>query len=288
MTLFSDRIGATAAPTTIQVDSMSHELRNSLWNLLHNLYQDNRHDYWQKIVPPIAQFFRKVPIDELPHYDHDKRKWLKEYFFGLQWYDVYNLLEFVARNHAKVMASQYGTTHPVESRRIMEMANAILERELSAYRFVQGLLTPLSNQAEIEAIESAVSLSQQAALGGAAQHIRSSIQLLGSKPNPDYRNAIKEAISAVESVAKQIMRAESATLDSALKQLSAKSNIHGALTSGFLKLYGYTSDEKGIRHAMLDEPNIGFAEAKYMVVSCSAFVYYLIQKAESAGLLKVE
>lgn len=286
MTLFSDRIGATAVPTTIQVDSMSRELRNSLWNLLHNLYQDNNHDYWQKIVPQIAQFFRKVPIDELPYYDHEKRKWLKEYFFGLQWYDAYNLLEFVVRNHAKIFASQYGSGHPVAPQRIVETANTILERELSAYRFVQGFLTPLSNHAEIEAIESAVSHSQNASLGGAALHIRSSIQLLGSKPNPDYRNAIKEAISAVESVAKQIMRAESATLDSALKQLSAKSDIHGALASGFLKLYGYTSDESGIRHAALDEPNVGFAEAKYMVVSCSAFVYYLIQKAESAGLLK--
>lgn len=82
------------------------------------------------------------------------------------------------------------------------------------------------------------------------------------------------------------MGTDSATLDAALKELSKKTEIHGALSSGFSKLYGYTSDESGIRHAILEEPNIGFAEAKYMIVSCSAFVNFLIQKADAAGLVK--
>lgn len=37
----------------------------------------------------------------------------------------------------------------------------------------------------------------------------------------------------------------------------------------------YTSDEGGIRHAMLEEPNIGYDEAKYMAVACSAFVNFI-------------
>jgi len=53
-----------------------------------------------------------------------------------------------------------------------------------------------------------------------------------------------------------------------------------------MKLYGYTSDEDGIRHAILNDPELGFAEAKFMVVSCSAFVNYLIAKGEAGGLLK--
>ena len=72
----------------------------------------------------------------------------------------------------------------------------------------------------------------------------------------------------------------------ALGKLSEHSEIHGALKSAFNKLYGYTSDESGIRHAILDDPNIGFDEAKFMVVSCSAFVNFLISKAEKAALLK--
>lgn len=168
----------------------------------------------------------------------------------------------------------------------MTAVNRILERELSGFRFLQGTLVPITNATEIEEIDSAVVTAQKFGFAGAWEHIRTALDLLGKKPTPDYRNAIKEAICAVESVAKQIVGADSATLDAALKELSKKTDIHGALSSAFSKLYDYTSDESGIRHAILEEPNVGFAEAKYMIVSCSAFVNFLIQKADAAGLAK--
>jgi hypothetical protein len=46
-------------------------------------------------------------------------------------------------------------------------------------------------------------------------------------------------------------------------------------------LYGYTSDSSGIRHALQDEPNLDFVDAKFMLVACSAFVNYLTDKAAS-------
>jgi hypothetical protein len=49
-------------------------------------------------------------------------------------------------------------------------------------------------------------------------------------------------------------------------------------------MYGYTSDAQGIRHALMDEPNLSFEDAKFMLVSCSAFVNYLIAKAAKAGI----
>ena len=60
--------------------------------------------------------------------------------------------------------------------------------------------------------------------------------------------------------------------------------LHGALTSAFTKLSGYTSDESGIRHALLDEPDISYEDAKFMLVACSAFINYLMVKASKAGI----
>lgn len=68
--------------------------------------------------------------------------------------------------------------------------------------------------------------------------------------------------------------------------LGDKANLHGALKSAFEKLYGFTSDDDGIRHAMIDDPSVGFDEAKYMIVSCSAFCSYLLGKAQSVDLIK--
>ena len=46
----------------------------------------------------------------------------------------------------------------------------------------------------------------------------------------------------------------------------------------FKDLYGYASDENGIRHGGIDFKNVPPEDAKFMLVSCSAFVNYLIEK----------
>lgn len=109
---------------------------------------------------------------------------------------------------------------------------------------------------------------------------------LSDKNIPDYLNSIKESISAVESVAKIISNEKSQGLKDALNALSKLTTIHGSMREGFIKLYEYTSDEGGIRHAIIEnDQNIGFDEAKYTLVACSAFVNYLISKARTANLL---
>ena len=98
---------------------------------------------------------------------------------------------------------------------------------MSGYRFIDGVIAPISNKTEVEAIETAINATQKTGLKGASLHIRTALELLGKKPTPDYRNSIKEAISAVESVAKQIVGADAATLDGALKELGEKSKVSG-------------------------------------------------------------
>lgn len=73
------------------------------------------------------------------------------------------------------------------------------------------------------------------------------------------------------------------TLGDALKAIGRKVPLHPALSGAFEKLYGYTSDADGIRHALLDEPSLFQEDALFMLVSCSAFVSYLIAKCAKAG-----
>jgi hypothetical protein len=59
------------------------------------------------------------------------------------------------------------------------------------------------------------------------------------------------------------------------------------MKNGFISLYAYTSDEKSIRHALLDDSTakVDEADALFMFGACAAFVSYLINKARSNGLL---
>ncbi len=160
-------------------------------------------------------------------------------------------------------------------KRLIESINVILERELSSYRFVGGTFTDITDTQEVSMLDEAFSDTEFPAVHA---HLRRALELLSDRKQPDYRNSIKESISAVESLAQTISGQPKATLGDALKVLERTNKIHPALKEGFSKIYGYTSDEGGIRHAMLDEPNLSPADAKFFLLSCTSFINYLKSK----------
>ncbi|MEY3444095.1 MAG: hypothetical protein RLZZ519_2376, partial [Bacteroidota bacterium] len=121
-------------------------------------------------------------------------------------------------------------------------------------------------------------------LQGCNIHLTAALRKLSDRENPDYRNSIKESISAVESIAKTISEEDSKSLKPALDKIKKPLGLHQALVTAFGSLYGYTSDEGGIRHAMMETNTSDFEDAKYMLVSCSAFINYLIAKCAKAGI----
>lgn len=291
MKRFSQRIGVEEVSTSLQIDSMNNDLKNSLWNVLLYLYNRKTNNYWLMVADHVAVNFRKSPADEVPYLDYDCREWLKEYFFSLKWYGIYNFIEFLVENHetmSRISSGHSYKNHDVKNIELKSILNDILERELSGFRFISGSLTPISDKIEQTAILDALTATEDSGLSGANEHLNTALRLLGKKPDPDYRNSIKESISAVESITKKFTGKKSNGLDGAIEELAKQSELHGALKAGFKSLYGFTSDTDGVRHAILDQPNVSFAEAKYMLVSCSAFVHYLIEKADQASLLDKE
>ena len=263
----------------MQVDSMDDDLRIGLWNALQLFYFNKpRSGYELSDFPDldlllhfIWQYFFKQPIDTVPElwgvaYNH-----LRKWFFEGDWNEIYDFIEFVANNFPGVS----------ENEKFMSFCNTTLEREMSPYRFVDGLIVQLTSEEEIAEIEQA--LNAPTPLKPVATHIKTALELISDKTNPDYRNSIKESISAVESMCNLITGTRD-TLGEALKKVGDKIAIHPALKKGFSNIYGYTSDASGIRHALLDEPNLDFEDAKYMLVSCSAFINYLASKAAKAGI----
>jgi hypothetical protein len=88
---------------------------------------------------------------------------------------------------------------------------------------------------------------------------------------------VRNSIHAVESIAVRLAP-DSTTLGPALADLESKGHLHGALKAAFAKLYGYTSDEKGVRHALVygDEANVDEADALFMLGACASFVSFLL------------
>lgn len=274
MKRFSERHGVKPIKQAIQIDGMDHDLRNGLWNAVALHFFDPigarigsggvTFSRDQAFLRAIWSDFFKYPLDSLPSYWTDIRHLLRTEFYKFAWYEVYDFLEFV------LLLDQ--------NERFIEYSNRILEREVSGYRFLDGLITPITSEAEVAAIEEAANLEGK--FGPASEHIRRALELLSSRGAPDYRNSIKESISAVEAACSLVL-GEKGTLGQTLKKIQEQSGLefHPALAKAFESLYGYTSDEGGIRHALLEEHNLTFEDAKFMLVACSGFVNYIKAKS---------
>ena len=76
-----------------------------------------------------------------------------------------------------------------------------------------------------------------------------------------------------------------ANLGECIKVVKNYVAVHPALEKAFSNLYGYTSDAGGIRHALTDESFLPtYADAKFMLVACSAFVNFLWIKVSELGI----
>ncbi|CAD5249685.1 MULTISPECIES: AbiJ-NTD4 domain-containing protein [unclassified Imperialibacter] len=282
MARFSERINKREPKTTIQHDYVDQDLRNGLWNVLNIWFIDelenaqyissSRH---QTLIRSIWFSFFKEPLDTIPYGTQRIVKIFRERFYNWDYLDLYDFIDFIANENCEF---------PIDG--FIDSCNLILKRELSGYRFVNKLLTPITNEHEIKAIESAIENATNRKFNGVTIHLNSALEKLGDKKNPDYRNSIKESISAVESLCQVISGEPSTELGKTLKLLKSKMPLHGALEQGFTKLYGYTSDGDGIRHAMMDADSLDQEDALYMLVTCSSFINYLTAKAEKAGLIQ--
>ncbi|WP_157476838.1 hypothetical protein [Lysobacter sp. Root690] len=275
---FSERNGQSTIRTGIQFESMDDPLRNSLWNAL-QIFVWDIYSYdginSQTSRSGLNRFFRSlwidfflIPADTIPFRTRDAIASIREHFFTSKWFKVYDLIEFVIPTLEKNKGD------------FIKYCNKVLEREIAGYQIVGERVTPVTSVSEVRAIETA--LLQNVPGCSAQVHIQHSLDLLSKKPSPDYRNSIKESISAVESAVKYLTGDASATLGAALSKLSKQHPIHPSFEKGLKALYGYTSDANGIRHALTEQSNSTFSEAKFMLVVCSAFVNYLLENSANS------
>jgi hypothetical protein len=158
--------------------------------------------------------------------------------------------------------------------------NVALEKEIAGYRIINGQVTQITSEGEIAEIEEAILLTEK--WKSVNTHLNAGLNYLSHRKNPDYRNSIKESISAVESYCRIILDNQDITFGKALIELEKKHSLHGSLKGVFSALYGYTSDAGGIRHALKEDDKFSnFEDAKFMLVTCSAFINYLKAKMQS-------
>jgi len=270
--VFSERVGARPKRTIAQLGECDPLLRNAIWSALYDFqlclalrskevnrsFDATSREIWIRV-------FREAS-DTRPLLSEKFIAVVRGKFFSGEWHLVYDIAEAV-----------YLRCTPEFKQGLATALNKACEREAVGYRLLDGLFVPITNSEELVAISSAATASS--AFQGVGTHLDAAARLLADRASPDYRNSVKESISAVESLALQLAPGKGGTLGAVLKDL----DVHPAMSKAFSSLYGWTSDADGIRHALLDEPDLTVDHARFMLVACSAFVNFAIARRASAS-----
>jgi hypothetical protein len=227
----------------------------------------------------------KRPLDTLSNDPREIYKYIRDYFFDSKrkWNEIYDFIETVVNAYPFVVDDNN------KKNEFIKACNIVLERELSAYRFVGEKIIKITSEIEIKEIEEALENTKNIdKLKPVNEHLKRAIELLSDRKFPDYRNSIKESISALESLCKIIINDEDATLGKVLNRMEKQKiiDLHSALYEIGRKLYGYASNYGGIRHGKSDPNcNVNFEDAKFMLLCCSSYINYLIAKASELQIL---
>jgi hypothetical protein len=133
------------------------------------------------------------------------------------------------------------------------------------------------------ALEVAFSATKHERFPGARVHLRLAAEALTAGR---YGDSVRESVHGVESTVRVLSEDSKATLAQALQKLESKLGMHLAFKKALVSLYGYSSDEAGIRHSLLeDEARVDMHDALFMLGACASFVTFLIGKGRAAGIM---
>ena len=279
---FSQAEGIDSLPQRAKLGELPKQARNALWSRLYHWIKDFTYENYNYMavgkpwVTILYDYHVSILIEPGDEFTDDLDQHLhaiKQLILRGDYNRVFDLLQFIIR-------------HELVPDGIGEFVATTLQKNLCAYSLaiVERIWTfvPSAIPEQRKSVEKALLVLSDGPFGGARTHLRKSADCINAG---DYPGSVRESIHAVESVARKL-DSDARTLSSALASLSNRGIVlHGAFKSGIEKLYGYASNEGGIRHSLSDvTANVDVADAVFMFGACASFTAFLVEKARDAGI----
>ena len=232
------------------------------------------------------KFSEHKEVNKIYHYEYMEfsevtsiqKRFIMNFLFRFiddcNFFNLFDLLEKLIYNQKQL--NLYAHNYNGNNRIFGDVLKEIFKKHHLAYTIYNGKIEPISNEFEGKTYVAALDETRDTAQLGAHSHLLKAGEQINHQK---WADSVRESISAVEAVCRQIV-GENATLGSALKKIEKNYPLHPAFKKALSELYGFTSDENGIRHSLLDKSNaaVDEADALFMLGACASFVSYLLSR----------
>lgn len=274
---FAQAEGVEPLPQQLKLKTVSKQLSALLWAIIHSeldgatgyteIYGDAYlKQPWKNILIRwwVTELHRNV--DEFPSPEKITSV-VKSKVTSTDYVEVFGFIQFLIRQ----------PDCPLQLGKAISIA---LIRSKAAYRVTEKTVFPISSEEEADAISRAMTIAASFNAKGPSAHLTNAATEL---TNGNWAASIRESIHSVEAAAK-VLEPTASTLGPALAKLEISISLNPALKKAFSTLYGFSSDEKGVRHALVfdEKADVGEREAMFMFGACAAFVSYLISAKQKS------
>jgi hypothetical protein len=265
---FEQAEGISPLPAQLNLREIPVQTKALLWAAVFAELQLRTSKYGSTVFDPILTIARRHfiqvehgMIDEFRNdFERITKRW-KEYFTAKATYtETLGFVQWLLRERP--------------SDQFAKKVEIVLESTRTAYRVVNNdTIMQVASAIEAEAVTTALKSAKHRGIDGSRQHLLdASAALTGG----DYATSIRESMSAVESVCLSVTGVKD--FAKAVAIMDAKKPMHPAFKIAINRLYDFTSQEPGLRHAKRHDAtaNVDERDAIFMIGVCASFVTYML------------
>lgn len=268
---FEQREGLVPLPKQLAVGEIDQAVKAGLWFVVSGFIDENSSgdgwgqyfadDYLRDIAKRHLVTVQHRYIDDFdPESKEIKKNWKRYFHIEATYGETFGFTEWLVR-------ADQGRTSLAPS------VERVLEGTRCAYRLIDGYtIAPIASEEEAAAYKTALATLQTADQPGARKHLLDAASYLSQGK---FAESVRESVHAIEGLLRNLTG--SSKFSKAIAQIAAQRQLHESFKLALNNLYGYSSDEQGIRHPLLDkgDANVSEQDALFMLGVCSSFVTYL-------------
>jgi len=209
----------------------------------------------------------------------------------IDWAKVYDFCERLYGHlpHEIGYEDQYGNYNVQVSRGDMqtyiaaELQRLFLEEGL-AYEFTDGVVRRRGRKHTVELVAKSQVVLGDPQLLSARRHFDKALQFFRHPSSPDYENAVKEAVCAVEAAGKLLFpMAKASTLGDLVKWLGSTKEVSvpKAICQTLTGVYAFRSGGDGVGHGGASGGKATLEVTEYILAVCASQIIYLVDMANS-------
>jgi len=265
--LFSKRYNLRPTPEGLVSENVPESARIGLFYILEKTNHYDLSDLYSNICIAL-RIPRETRDYNLSNYYQNMYIPLEDLIMSCDWWRFYDICELLYRN---LHYSPY-------MQQLSEDINKLFVDEQLGFEMRKGKVEKVGSGFIDAKVKEARYLLKEPEFKGADEHFEKAIKALNVRPNPDVENCIKDAVSAIESVGRIIVKNDKALLSDIIKDMAKKGTIPKPLDQAIQKVYAYRGSEPGVAHGAVQASKVTVDEAEFVLGMAAAIIIYLVKK----------